>query len=201
MCPEKRRRKVRARLVVREIIKAKLECWKQGLSDVFCAIWLVSHVITEQVDWRGRFLVFCVSRAHFCVCEHDVHVEPLAELLRPRFVEKLNKPIYGMRVVRGRICGVKISATMALRWVQVFLHCADQNLWMESSLLWPTPSDFGRKPQFLGTSSFWLSRGGKSRLPSKAAQWWCLSPTEPRGGTADHRCWLQERTSPPQPTT
>ena len=48
---------------------------------------LVSHVMTERVDKRGRILVlavFDVSRAHFYgVCERDVYVEPPAELHRP----------------------------------------------------------------------------------------------------------------------
>ena len=62
---------------------------------------LVSHVMTERVDKRGRNLVlavFDVSRAHFygvCVGERDVHVEPPSELHRPGLVAKLNKTMYG----------------------------------------------------------------------------------------------------------
>ena len=60
---------------------------------------LVCHVMTERVDKRGRTLVlavFDVSRAHFySVCEHDVYVEPPAELPRPCFVVNLNKTMYG----------------------------------------------------------------------------------------------------------
>ena len=67
--------KVRARLVVREIKKAKSEDEKLQPSDVFSAMppveslkALVSHVVTERVDKRGRTLVLAVfdgSRAHF----------------------------------------------------------------------------------------------------------------------------------------
>ena len=75
--------KVRARLLVREIKKAKSEDEKLEPSDVFSAVppveslkALASHVMTERVDKRGRNLVlavFDVSRAHFYgVCEHDV---------------------------------------------------------------------------------------------------------------------------------
>ena len=56
---------------------------------------LVSHVMTEKVDKRGRTLklaVFDVSRAHFCgVCERDVY----DDLHRPGLVAKLNKTMYG----------------------------------------------------------------------------------------------------------
>ena len=67
--------KVRARLVVREMKKAKSEDEKLEPSVVFLAMppaeslkVLVSHVMTERVDRRGRNLVlavFDVSRAHF----------------------------------------------------------------------------------------------------------------------------------------
>ena len=60
---------------------------------------LVSHVMTERVDKRGRILVLAVfdlSRAHFYgVCERYVYVEPPAELHRPGLVAKLNKTMYG----------------------------------------------------------------------------------------------------------
>ena len=60
---------------------------------------LVSHVMTERVDKRGRILVlavFDVSRAHFYgVCERNVYVEPPAELHRPGLVAKLKKTMYG----------------------------------------------------------------------------------------------------------
>ena len=103
---ENKREKVRARLVVREIKKAKSEYEKVELSDVFSAMppveslkALVSHVMTERVDKRGRILVLAVfdaPRAHFYgVCELDVHVEPLGELHRPGLVAKLNKTMYG----------------------------------------------------------------------------------------------------------
>ena len=98
--------KVRARLVVREIKKAKSEYEKLEPSDVFSAMppveslkALVSHVMTERVDKRGRILVLAVfdaPRAHFYgVCERDVYVEPPAELHRPGLVAKLNKTMYG----------------------------------------------------------------------------------------------------------
>ena len=62
---------------------------------------LVSHVMTERVDSRGRNLVlavFDVSRAHFYgVCERDVHGEPLSELHNPGLVAKLNKTMYGTK--------------------------------------------------------------------------------------------------------
>ena len=75
---------------MREIKKAKSEYEKLEPSDVFSAMppveslkALVSHVMTERVDKRGRILVlavFDVSRAHFYgVCERDVCVEPPAE--------------------------------------------------------------------------------------------------------------------------
>ena len=91
---------------MREIKKAKSEYEKLEPSDVFSAMppvetlkALVSHVMTERVDKRGRILVlavFDVSRAHFYgVCERDVYVEPPAELHRPGLVAKLNKTMYG----------------------------------------------------------------------------------------------------------
>ena len=58
---------------------------------------LVSHVMTERVDRRGRNLVlavFDVSRAHG-VCERDVYVEPPSELHRLGLVAKLNKTMFG----------------------------------------------------------------------------------------------------------
>ena len=98
--------KVRARLVVREIEKAKSEDEKLDPNDVFSAMppveslkALVSHVMAERVDRRGRNLVlavFDVWRAHFNgVCERDVHVEPPSELHRLGLVAKLNKTKYG----------------------------------------------------------------------------------------------------------
>ena len=98
--------KVRARLVVREIKKAKSEYEKLEPSDVFSAMppveslkALVSHVMTQRVEKRGRNLVlavFDVSRTHFYrVCERDVYVEPPAELHRPGLVAKFNKTMYG----------------------------------------------------------------------------------------------------------
>ena len=106
MGPEKQgEKRSEARLVVREIKKTKSEDEKLEPSDVFSAVpveslkALVSHVMTERVDKRGRTLVlavFDVSKAHFYgVCERDVHVEPLAELYRPGLVAKLNKTMYG----------------------------------------------------------------------------------------------------------
>ena len=93
-------------MVVREIKKAKSEDEKLEPSDVSSAMSpveslkaLVSHVMTERVDKRGRTLVlavFDVSRAHFHgVCERDVYVEPLAELHCPGLVAKLDKTMYG----------------------------------------------------------------------------------------------------------
>ena len=94
--------KVKARLVVREIKRAKSEDEKLEPRDVFSAMppveslkaW-VSHVMTERVHRRGRNLVlavFDVSRAHFYgVCERDVYVEPPSELHGPGLVAKLNK--------------------------------------------------------------------------------------------------------------
>ena len=97
---------VRARLVVREIKKRKTAEEKLEPSDVFSAMppveslkALVSHVMTERVDKRGRKLalaVFDVSRAHFYgVCERDVYVQPPPELHRPGYVAKLKKTMYG----------------------------------------------------------------------------------------------------------
>ena len=98
--------KVRARLAVREIKKAKSEDERLEPSDVFSAMppveslqALVCHVMTERVDRRGRNLVpavFDVSRAHFYgVCERDVYVEPPSEFHRPGLKAKLNKTMYG----------------------------------------------------------------------------------------------------------
>ena len=98
--------KVRARLVVREIKNAKSEHEKLEPSDVFSAMppveilkAVVSHLMTERVDRRGRnvvLAVFDVSRAHFYgVCERDVYVEPPSELQRPGLVAKLNNTMYG----------------------------------------------------------------------------------------------------------
>ncbi|CAK0892249.1 unnamed protein product, partial [Prorocentrum cordatum] len=82
--------------------------WEEKLepSDVISAMplveslkELVSHVMTERFDQRGRRLalaVFDASRAHFYgTCERDVYVQPLAEPHRPGFVAKLNKTMYG----------------------------------------------------------------------------------------------------------
>ena len=91
---------------MREVKRAKSEDEKLESSDVFSAMppvenlkALVSHVMTERVDKRGRNLVlavFDVSRAHFCgVCKRDVFVEPPSELHRPGLVAKLNKTMYG----------------------------------------------------------------------------------------------------------
>ena len=70
--------KVGARLVVREIKKAKSEDEKLETCDLFSAMppveslkALVSHVMTERVGRRGRNLVvavFGVSGAHFLRC-------------------------------------------------------------------------------------------------------------------------------------
>ena len=76
---KKKGEKVSARLVVREIKKAKSEDEKLEPSDLFSAMppveslnALVSHVMTERVVRRGRNLVlgvFGVSRAHiYGVC-------------------------------------------------------------------------------------------------------------------------------------
>ena len=72
---ENKAEKVRARLVVREIKRAKSEGEKLEPSDVLSAMppveslkALVSHVMTERVDRRGRNLVlavFDVARARF----------------------------------------------------------------------------------------------------------------------------------------
>ena len=74
--PKNKGENVRARLVLREIKKAKSEDEKLEPSDVFSAMppveslkALVSHVMTERVDRRGQILVlavFYVSRAHSC---------------------------------------------------------------------------------------------------------------------------------------
>ena len=129
--------KVRARLDVREIKRAKSEDEKLEPSDVFSAMppleslkLLVSHVMTERVDKRGRNLVlavFDVSRAHFYgVC--DV----MFTWFRPQFVLEPNstKRCTGrkMRALPGRNCGVKTSAAMALSWVQAIQRCTDQSL-------------------------------------------------------------------------
>ena len=74
---------VRERLVVREIKKAKTEDEKLEPSGVFSAMppveslkALVSHIMTERVDKRGKKLVLAVSdvsRVHFYgTCERDV---------------------------------------------------------------------------------------------------------------------------------
>ena len=112
---KKKGEKVRARLVVREIKRAKSEDEKLEASDVFSSMppvesfkALVSHVMTERVDKRGRNLVlavFDVSRAH-----SDVHVEPPSELHRPGLVAKLGKKLCTgprLRAMRGRNCGGK----------------------------------------------------------------------------------------------
>ena len=66
---------------------------------------LVSHVMTERVDRRGRnwvLAVFEVSKAHFyAVCERDVYVEPPSDLHRPGLVAKLNKTMYGTQDARN----------------------------------------------------------------------------------------------------
>ena len=98
--------KVRARIVVREIKKAKTEDEKLEPNDVFSAMppveslkALVSHVMTEKVDKLGRPLtlaVFDVSRAHlYGARARDVYVQPPSELARPGFLAKLNKTMYG----------------------------------------------------------------------------------------------------------
>ena len=118
--------KVRARLVVREIKKAKSEYEKLEPSDVFSAMppvetlkALVSHVMTERVDKRGRTLVlavFDVARAHFYgVCERDVYVEPPAELHRPGLVAKLNKTMCGTRC--EQCVAETVGCTLPQRWL------------------------------------------------------------------------------------
>ena len=53
---------------------------------------------------------------------------------------------------------------------------------------------FGSPGSHEGQRRLWHGcLGGESRLPSKATQWWCLSPIEPRGRAADHQ--------PPPPTS
>ena len=134
--------KVRARLVVREIKTAKSEDEKLEPSDLFSAMppvesleALVSHVMTERVDRRGRNLVpavFDVSRAHIHgVCERDGCVEPPSELHRRGLVAQLNKTMYTerrMRAMRGRNCGANTSAAMALSSLQAIQRCTDQSL-------------------------------------------------------------------------
>ena len=129
-------KKVRARLVVREIKRTKSEDEKLEPSDVLSAMppveslkALVSHVMIERVDKRGRNLVlavFDVSRAHlFSVCERDVYVEPPSESHRParrRCTERK------MRAMRGRNCGVNTFTSIVLSLVQAILHCTDQSL-------------------------------------------------------------------------
>ena len=86
---EKQGRKGQSSIGCEEIKKAKSQDEKLEPSDVFSAMppveslkALVSHVMTERFDKRGRTLVlavFDVSRAHFYgVCERDVYVEPPA---------------------------------------------------------------------------------------------------------------------------
>ena len=97
---------------MREIKKAKSEDEKLEPSDLFSAMppveslkALVSHVMTERVDRRGRNLVlalFGVSRAHFHgVRERDVYVEPHSELHRPGLAAKLNKTMFGTQDVNN----------------------------------------------------------------------------------------------------
>ena len=129
---KKKEEKVRARLVVREIKKAKSVDEKLELSDLFSAMppveslkALVSHLMTERVGRRERNLVlevFGVSRAHFYdVSERDVYVEPPSKLHRPGLVAKLNK-------IRGRNCGANTSAAVVLSSLQAIQSCADQSL-------------------------------------------------------------------------
>ena len=91
---------------MREIKRAKSEDETLEPSDVFsamppveCLRALVSNMMTERVDKRGRNLVLAVldvSKAHFYgVCERDVDVEPPTELHRSGLVAKLNKTMYG----------------------------------------------------------------------------------------------------------
>ena len=104
---------------MREIKKAKSQDEKLEPSDVFSAMppveslkELVSRVMTERVDRRGRNLVLAVfdmSRAHFYgVCERDVYVEPPLELHRLGLVAKLNKTMYGTQDASNawqKLCG------------------------------------------------------------------------------------------------
>ena len=95
---------------MREIKKAKLEDEKVETCDLFSAMppveslkALVSHVMTERVDRRGRNLVlavFGVSRAHFYgVSERDGCVEPPSDLHRFGLAAKLNKTMFGTQDV------------------------------------------------------------------------------------------------------
>ena len=88
---------------------------------------LVSHVMTERVDRRGRNLVlavFDVSRAHF----HGVCVNVMFMWSHPQNCIVLDsspnstKRCAGrrMRAMRGRNCGVNTSAAMPLSSVQAF---------------------------------------------------------------------------------
>ena len=92
--------KVRARLVVTEIKKAKSEYEKLEPSDVFSAMppveslkALVSH--NEDEFWFLQCLTY--QKRIFTECERDVYVEPLAELHRPGLVAKLNKTMHGTK--------------------------------------------------------------------------------------------------------
>ena len=133
--------KVRARLVVREIKKAKSEDEKLEPSDVFSAMppverlkALVSHVMPERVGRSGRnseLAVFDVLRAHFYgVCERDVYVEPPSELHRPGHVARLNKTMYGTQEASNawQKLWVNTSAALALSSKQAIQRCTNQSL-------------------------------------------------------------------------
>ena len=133
--------KVRARLVVREIKKAKSEYEKLEPSDVFSAMppveslkALVSHVMTERVDKRGRILVLAVltyRERTFTECVNAMftlnHLLSYTVLVLWRSSTRRCTE-RKMRAMRGRSCGVNIFATMALSLVQAILHCTDQSL-------------------------------------------------------------------------
>ena len=87
-----------------------------------CLNALVSHVMTERVDQRGRnlvFVVFDVPRAHlWCVCERDIHVNHPQTCTFLDSWPNSTKTGRKMRAMRGRNCGVNTSAAMALSSVQ-----------------------------------------------------------------------------------
>ena len=124
---------------MREIKKAQTEDEKLEPSDVFSAMQpveilraLVSHMMTERVDRRGRNLVlavFDVSRAHvygvnaMCTWNHLQNCIVLDSLAN----SKKRILVHKMRAMRGGKCDVNMSGALGFNLVQATRYCTDRN--------------------------------------------------------------------------
>ena len=136
--------KVRARLIVREIKRVKSEDEKLGPGDVLSAMpqveslkALVSHVMTERVDKRGRnsvHAVFDVSRHTFTVCVNVMFTwkKPIRIALSWTRGQTQQNDVRDARCEQCVAETVDTSAAMALSRVQANRRYSDQTLLMDS---------------------------------------------------------------------